>query len=186
MNIIIPKLQLRRRCYRVVRALAIDTKLSSFTVRPSNEVPIQAPVESQGKAESVSGFTVKQILGVSKTQQYLAVPKNGDSTRLVKAQLNQRTTTERVVDSCNDAVSYFLPKGYPHSVTPGYSQFAAGQMASMILSSAAGVLSMQSLLCAIGIGSSESLPLAATLNWVIKVSGYTIYRLLGTFEMSSA
>jgi hypothetical protein len=27
---------------------------------------------------------------------------------------------------------------------------------------------MQSLLCAIGIGASEALPLAATLNWVIK------------------
>ena len=37
-----------------------------------------------------------------------------------------------------------------------------------VLSSAGGVLSMQSLLCAIGIGQSEALPIAATLNWVIK------------------
>ena len=43
-------------------------------------------------------------------------------------------------------------------------------MTAIILSTAAGVLSMQSLLCAIGIGASSALlPLAASLNWVIKV-----------------
>lgn len=46
--------------------------------------------------------------------------------------------------------SYLLPKGYPHSVRSGYSIFIKGQMLSNILSTAGGVLSMQSLLYAIG------------------------------------
>ena len=64
-------------------------------------------------------------------------------------------------------VSYFLPKGYPDSVAPGYDSFVKGQMVAMVLSTAGGVLSMQSLLFALGLGAG-SLPLAATLNWIIK------------------
>lgn len=41
-------------------------------------------------------------------------------------------------------------------------------MVAMVLSTACGVLSMQSMLIAIGVGASGSLPLAATLNWVVK------------------
>ena len=48
------------------------------------------------------------------------------------------------------------------------SKYHATYLDQQVLSSAGGVLSMQSLLCAIGIGASEALPLAATLNWVIK------------------
>jgi hypothetical protein len=64
-------------------------------------------------------------------------------------------------------VSYFLPKGYPDSVAPGYDSFVKGQMVAMVLSTAGGVLSMQSLLFALGLGAG-SLPLAATLNWIVK------------------
>ena len=63
---------------------------------------------------------------------------------------------------------YFLPKGYPASVSPGYDTFIQGQMIAMVLSTACGVLSMQSMLFAIGVGAAGSLPLAATLNWVVK------------------
>jgi len=69
--------------------------------------------------------------------------------------------------SSNDVAAYFLPKGYPKSVSAGYDTFVRGQMFAMVLSTASGVLSMQSMLFAIGIGSG-SFPLAATLNWVIK------------------
>ena len=46
--------------------------------------------------------------------------------------------------------SYLLPKGYPYSIRDGYSNFIQYQMLSNILSTAGGVLSMQSLLYAIG------------------------------------
>lgn len=60
-----------------------------------------------------------------------------------------------------------LPKNYPESVEVGYSSYVGFQMASAVLSSAGGVLSMQSLLTAVGVGAG-ALPIAATLNWVLK------------------
>ena len=62
---------------------------------------------------------------------------------------------------------HFLPKHYPHSVSPQYLRFVSWQAAQMVVSSAAGVLSMQSLLYAIGVGAG-SIPMAAALNWVLK------------------
>ncbi len=61
----------------------------------------------------------------------------------------------------------FLPKGYPNSVRDGYVRYAAGTGLGTMLSSAGGVLSLQSLLVAIGMGAG-AIPLAATLNWIIK------------------
>jgi len=46
--------------------------------------------------------------------------------------------------------AYILPKGYPYSVGPGYIDFVGYQMVSVTLSSAGGVLAMQSMLTAIG------------------------------------
>jgi len=66
------------------------------------------------------------------------------------------------------ATSYLLPKGYPASVGPDYLPYSAWMGAATALGSAGGVLSMQALLCAVGIGGSASAPLAASLNWVIK------------------
>ncbi len=68
----------------------------------------------------------------------------------------------------NGSILHFMPKGYPHSVSSGYKMFMMGQMLSVTLSSAGGVLSMQALLSAIGVGSAGSIPLAATLNWILK------------------
>lgn len=63
--------------------------------------------------------------------------------------------------------SYFLPKGFPDSVSPNYLAFVKPQCIGYIAGSAGGVLSMQSLFYAAGLGSG-SLPMAAALNWVMK------------------
>jgi hypothetical protein len=52
-------------------------------------------------------------------------------------------------------------------VTPNYIQYVSWQAAQMVVSSASGVLSMQSLLYAIGVGAG-SIPMAAALNWILK------------------
>jgi hypothetical protein len=62
----------------------------------------------------------------------------------------------------------FLPKGYPASVAHGYDGFVAWSMIGSVSGTVCGVLSMQSLLLAIGVGSAASFPLAATLNWIVK------------------
>lgn len=64
----------------------------------------------------------------------------------------------------------FLPRGYPNSVFRGYSRYALFQGVGYTAGTVTSVLAMQSLLVAVGIGSSSSayLPLAATMNWVLK------------------
>lgn len=66
-------------------------------------------------------------------------------------------------------IRYLLPKGFPSTVDAGYLSFVKYQMLSSMASTAGGVLSMQSLLYALGLGSAAgALPLAATLNWILK------------------
>jgi hypothetical protein len=61
----------------------------------------------------------------------------------------------------------FLPFGYPQTTHPNYLPYAKWLFLHNILGSACSVLSTQSLLLAVGL-SSGTIPLAATLNWIIK------------------
>lgn len=61
----------------------------------------------------------------------------------------------------------FMPKDAHVSVTKDYFPYAKWFFFSSVVSSAAGVLSMQSLLYAIGLGAG-SIPTAAAVNWVLK------------------
>jgi len=67
----------------------------------------------------------------------------------------------------NHALIYLLPNKYPDSVKSNYLEFCKWQSLQYIVGSMGGVLSMQSMFYAVGVGSG-SLPLAAALNWVIK------------------
>lgn len=67
----------------------------------------------------------------------------------------------------NNALVYLLPKKFPASVKSNYLKFCEWQAVQYIAGSMSGVLSMQSMFYAVGIGAG-SLPLAAALNWVIK------------------
>ena len=73
----------------------------------------------------------------------------------------------RAQENLNEVLPYFLPKGFPSSVGKGYEAYIKGQCVGILFSSACGVLSTQSLLYAMGLGI-EALPVASTLNWVIK------------------
>ncbi|CAG8590980.1 5424_t:CDS:2 [Funneliformis caledonium] len=72
-----------------------------------------------------------------------------------------------VLEVKRQITSAFMPKGYPDSVTKDYWEFAKWQFLHNIAGSVTGVLSTQSLLYAMGLGST-SIPLAAALNWIIK------------------
>lgn len=91
-----------------------------------------------------------------------------DAEHMKYNKVNQtKSITASIKESASLAMLQFLPKGYPQSVAPCYIQFVRGQMISVVVSSAGGVLAMQSLLYAIGLGSG-AIPLAATLNWILK------------------
>jgi hypothetical protein len=63
---------------------------------------------------------------------------------------------------------YVLPSGYPESVHSSYAHYARCQFVAMVCSSAAGVMSTQALLLAMGLGAASAPMAAAALNWVIK------------------
>lgn len=71
--------------------------------------------------------------------------------------------------SLGEAAAHLLPKDFPHSVQRGYLSFSILQASSAVVSSAGGVLSMQCLLHSLGLGTVQgALPLAATLQWILK------------------
>lgn len=89
------------------------------------------------------------------------------------SQIRNQSILQKPKDLANSLVKHFLPRGYPTSVTSGYLHFAGSNAVSAVLSSAGGVLSMQTLLFSLGLSSGGSgvastLPLAATLNWILK------------------
>lgn len=64
--------------------------------------------------------------------------------------------------------SYLLPKGYPHSVGSRYEKYITFQAIDSVAGTVCGVLSMQSMLFAVGLTGSGSIPIAASLNWILK------------------
>lgn len=116
-------------------------------------------------------FLVRQSLGSGadpRAQDFKCNAADAGPLSLSRVVPSRQALPLLVRQSSARVASYFLPKGYPTSVSPGYDAFSQGQMAAMVLSTACGVLSMQSMLMAIGVGAAGSLPLAATLNWVVK------------------
>jgi len=81
--------------------------------------------------------------------------------------IQTKSLQEAVSVTMGKLADLLLPKGFPDTVGKGYFRYAMFQSVGAIFGSATGVLSTQSLLYAMGLGAG-ALPLAATLNWVIK------------------
>eukprot|EP00605_Chrysophyceae_sp_TOSAG23-4_P002546 GSChrysophyteH1.ASY1.ANO1.2811.1 assembled CDS len=108
--------------------------------------------------------SVRQSYDDNRFYDYTFEGTNG-STTMVKKRYSLSISSAKSL--FQDFIGHFLPRGYPSSVVSGYDRFAAGQLISITMGTTCGVLSMQSMLFAIGAGSG-ALPLAATLNWIIK------------------
>lgn len=66
------------------------------------------------------------------------------------------------------ALSLLLPANFPVSVSSAYLPYSAWSMLGNSLSCAGGVLSIQCLLAAVGLGHSLAVPSAAAIQWVLK------------------
>jgi hypothetical protein len=100
-------------------------------------------------------------------QQYDEIRSQEYKFKPNSQKLQRVSQSKNLKQYASDVVWHFLPRSYPSSVTNGYDKFAIGQFVSTVMGTTCGVLSMQSMLFAIGVGSG-SMPLAATLNWIIK------------------
>lgn len=140
---------------RVAHArLAPRCQMRAFRVSQSHSVSkrrVDFVSRSGGSGWSLS-------VGAVDDDSTAASPGDAAAAALVQS---RRTWVPRLI------AQHFLPKHYPHSVTPNYIQYVSWQAAQMVVSSASGVLSMQSLLYAIGVGAG-SIPMAAALNWILK------------------
>jgi hypothetical protein len=80
---------------------------------------------------------------------------------------SQAKPSPNMEQQLKSAIAVFLPRDFPDSVSPNYLSYVQWQLVACVASSAGMVLSMQSLLYAVGLGAG-SIPMAAALNWVIK------------------
>lgn len=62
----------------------------------------------------------------------------------------------------------YLPEEYPASVGANFGRYAAWLLVQNSVGSAAYVLSTNALLTSLGVGAAAAVPLAATINWVLK------------------
>eukprot|EP00906_Rhabdomonas_costata_P020226 RCo029395 len=87
------------------------------------------------------------------------------------------------------SVTHLLPRGYPTSVHPMYLKYSGWSAVSNLFGSVTGVLSMEALLTAVGVGNSNVLPLAAALSWILRegvgqVGGIFYAARVGRFDAS--
>lgn len=112
------------------------------------------------------GLRITQKIGNSNAKEFAYTCATSQSP--LKQVLDEHSDfSVKLNKLCDDAIDNFVPKGYPQSVSDGYGRYATGHFVSSVFSSAGGVLSMQALLHAVGLGVG-AIPLAAALNWVIK------------------
>ncbi|GAB9470587.1 putative mitochondrial protein [Globisporangium polare] len=95
-----------------------------------------------------------------------------DDTDDARSQASQTTSAKALLQNSTERAAeflwdLFLPKDAKTSVSKDYFPYAQWYFVGSIASAASGVLSMQSLLYAIGLGAG-SIPTAAAVNWVLK------------------
>jgi len=122
--------------------------------------PIRKPVRvskyvGEGKLRSKSIFSFHNGQWL---QEHEEVPvEDGAPKGLARDSLAKATPIDVAIDKL---VHFFLPAGYPGSVSSGYLKFCSLSVAAGTASSAAFVLSTQSLLYAVGLGAG-SIPLVS-------------------------
>ena len=99
---------------------------------------------------------------ISDENKLFRMKKNPYYSRYMKDTLSvMKNPSERLLN-------FLLPKNYKDSVEQEYVSFAKWAIVSSFFMTLCGVLSMQSLLIAVGIGASTAIPMAAALNWILK------------------
>lgn len=76
----------------------------------------------------------------------------------------------------------FLPVGFPHSTTENYLVFSQSTFLQIFFSQMSRIMATQAMLLAVGVGTKQSIPLAAVTAWVLKDGiGHVVAIAFGTF-----
>lgn len=125
------------------------------------------------KLNKISGLKPQWlVVSVGGGQRILHERTNHDD-RVLDKQLSEAlfgTKSRLFVDSGLASVArrYFLPIGYPDSVTSKYTPFLRYNMIQVGCISLSKVLSTQAMLLAVGMGQGGALPMAAVITWLLK------------------
>ena len=74
----------------------------------------------------------------------------------------------RLASPVSGVLQHMLPNNFPASVSASYAPYSKWSFLQGLSSTASGVLSMQCLLYAVGLGQPLSVPAAAAIQWVLK------------------
>ncbi|KAI9289053.1 vitamin B6 photo-protection and homoeostasis-domain-containing protein [Umbelopsis sp. AD052] len=144
-----------------------------LSYRASASSAAQEPSTVSNPEHTFSAVNIRQSTKTFSGKRWtiLSIPKDGSNvTRWSQNERNgdqNLSVKQAILLTRDNMLCTFLPRGYPHSVTPEYKGFAYWQMWHNMAGSVTSVLSMQSMLYAIGLGAG-SIPLAASINWILK------------------
>nr|CAH0098414.1 unnamed protein product [Daphnia galeata] len=110
------------------------------------------------------------------SRQYVKVADTADGVICIDSNLDSSNRKFRGITYFLSSV--FLPQGYPSSVSSDYLEYQIWDTIQAFASSLSGSLSTRAVLEGVGVGSSTSTPLAATLMWLIKDGTGMVGRIL--------
>ncbi|GBG29369.1 BTB/POZ and MATH domain-containing protein 3 [Hondaea fermentalgiana] len=141
-------------------ANAVRRRLLSGTAR-------RAAAANESLGVSHTGHAARQEAGEAGQleHKFLRKPCGNEWHRAPVRQLP--SVLERTRDAFIEARDHLLPKNYNVSVGPRYIEYVQWSMAAGVVGTTSGVISMQSLLMAVGLGQG-AIPTAAALNWILK------------------
>ncbi|KJE95000.1 hypothetical protein CAOG_005530 [Capsaspora owczarzaki ATCC 30864] len=151
-----------------------DQTSTTTAAAADTSLRFRAPPLLLGKVDAVS-FTGQSFAerwdpeaSSTSTETRSAAPVGSGIFALVASLQNAGQRAWRLrEDTRHRLIEAFLPKGYPHSVTPNYMGYSRWQAVQSVTGTMTGVLSTQALLYAVGLGAG-AIPLAGALNWIVK------------------
>jgi len=118
-------------------------------------------------ANSVSASAAAPSL-VARTASHLPEQDARTDKQIVLDHFFTTPLNRRLFTPLAGLLQHMLPKGYPHSVSAPYAPYSQYTFVQCLASTASGVLSMQCLLFAVGLGQPLAVPAAAAVQWVMK------------------
>lgn len=125
------------------------------------------------RRNTVSGLTSKWLVITTDGGQRILHERTTHIDRMRDEQLSEALFGKKsrlFVDSGLASLGrrYFLPVGYPASVTSKYTPFLRYNILQVGCISLSKVLSTQAMLIAVGMGQGGALPMAAVITWLLK------------------
>jgi len=151
-----------------VTRVAAEKMLPLF-VRGQRRLSSQS--SASNRASMLNAVNTNSVVHVKQDRQVFAFDKDKSPHVIKKVDSEKSTDLSQKLKrywGWESLFNHVMPKDYKVTTVSSYESYAKTTMVASTMGTAASVLSIQALLTSIGISSDASLPIAATLNWVLK------------------